>query len=117
MIKLLEGFPGWLLLLFGHILVAALGYIDYLTGDYSILIFYLVPIVIIAWFQGGRGAVLISLAAGLARLVSDYCSYYGTALMYWDSLMDMVFLLMAGLVIALLKRLLADDQSRITGNS
>lgn len=113
MLTLSDGFPKWLLLLFGYIVVAALGYIDYLTGDYSILIFYLVPIFVVAWYVGGRGAALVSLAAGLARIVSDYYSYSG-ALIYWDSLLDMGFLLMAGLLIALLKRLLVEEQSRTT---
>jgi hypothetical protein len=114
MLKRVEGFPGWLLLLSGHILVAVLGYIDYLTGDYSILVFYLVPIFIIAWLQGGRRAVFVSVAAGLARVLSDYYGYYDTPFMYWDSLLDMGFLLTAGLLIALLKRLLVEEQERIT---
>jgi hypothetical protein len=113
MFNLPQGFPGWLLLLFGHLIVAALGFIDYLTGDYAILVFYLVPIFIVAWFVGGRGALLISLFAGLARVLSDYLSYADTSFMYWDSLLDMSFLVMAGLLIALLKKLLVDEESRL----
>jgi hypothetical protein len=104
--------PAWLLMLSGLIAVALLGIIDYLTGDYSLLIFYAVPIAFEAWFLGRWGAIIISLTAGLARLVSDYYSYSGPHFKYWNSLQDMSFLLMVGLLIATLKKLLADEEKR-----
>ena len=99
-------------MLLGFVMVAGLGYLDYLTGDYSLLIFYAIPIALEAWFLGRWGAVIISLSAGLARLVSDYYSYSATGFRYWNSLQDMVFLLMVGLLIAMIKKLLAEDQKR-----
>jgi hypothetical protein len=108
----IEKLPAWLLMLAGLIAVVLLGIVDYLTGDYSLLIFYAVPIAFEAWFLGRWGAIVISLIAGLARLVSDYFSYSGTNFRYWNSLQDMAFLLMVGLLIATLKKLLADEQKR-----
>ena len=99
-------------MLLGFIMVAGLGYLDYLTGDYSLLIFYAIPIALEAWFLGRWGAVVISLSAGLARLVSDYYSYSATSFRYWNSLQDMAFLLMVGLLIAMIKKLLAEDQKK-----
>lgn len=101
--------PAWLLMLIGFIMVALLGYVDYLTGDYSLLIFYVIPITLEAWFLGYWGTVAISLSAGLARIVSDYYSYSGSSVRYWNSLQDMVFLLMVGLLIATVKKLLAAE--------
>jgi hypothetical protein len=109
----IEKLPAWLLMLIGFIMVAALGFVDYLTGDYSLLIFYAVPIALEAWFLGRGGAVLISLSAGLARFCSDYLSYGGTNFSYWNSLQDMAFLLMTGLLIAMVKQLLADDARKL----
>ena len=108
----IEKLPAWLLMLIGLGMVAFLGYLDYLTGDYSLLIFYAVPIALEAWFLGRGGAVVISLAAGVARLVSDFYSYSGSGFRYWNSLQDMVFLLMMGLLVATVKKLLADDDKR-----
>jgi len=107
-----EKLPPWLLMLAGFLAVALLGYLDYLTGDYSLLIFYAFPIAVEAWFLGRWGAIVISLSAGLARLVSDYFSYSGSSFRYWNSLQDMAFLLMVGLLIATLKKLLAEEEKR-----
>jgi len=106
----LKTLPAWLLMLIGFMMVTVLGYIDYLTGDYSLLIFYVIPITLGAWFLGYLGAVVISLSAGLARLVSDYFSYSGPSFKLWNSLQDMVFLIMVGLLIATVKRLLDKEQ-------
>ena len=107
--KALRKLPNWLVMVLAFALVALLGYVDYLTGDYSLLIFYAIPITVVAWLQGRGGAVVISLAAGVARLVSDYCSYAGSTFRYWNSLQDMAFLLLVGILIATVKRLLAED--------
>ena len=108
----IEKLPAWLLMLFGFAMVAVLGYLDYLTGDYSLLIFYAVPVALEAWFLGRWGAVAISVFAGLARFSSDYFCYAGGGFKYWNSLQDMAFLLMVGLLIAMVKRLLAEDDGK-----
>jgi purine-cytosine permease-like protein len=112
MLKRLERRPAWLLLLSAYLVVALLGYLDYLTGDYSILIFYAVPVSLVAWSVGCLGAVSISLAAGLARIVSDYYSYSASALRPWNSFQDMVFLLMVGVLVVWVKKLLGEEQKR-----
>ena len=104
-----EQLPAWLLMLVGLVMVAILGYLDFLTGDYSLLIFYAVPVALEAWFLGNWGAIFTSFSAGLARFISDYYSYAGSNLRYWNSLQDMAFLLMMGLLIATVKNLLAAD--------
>lgn len=105
----IEKLPAWLLMLIGLLLVLALGYVDYKTGDYSLLIFYAIPVALEAWFLGRGGAVAISLAAGLARLCSDYLSYTDGRFRYWNSLQDMAFLLMMGLLIAWIRKILEED--------
>ena len=111
--KALQRLPSWLLMLIGFVMVAVLGYIDYLTGDYSLLIFYALPVALEAWFLGRWGAVVICLGAGVARFISDYVSYAGTSLRYWNSVQDMIFLLVVGLLIATVKRLISEDQKNL----
>jgi hypothetical protein len=81
------------------------------TGDYSLLIFYAVPVAIEAWYVGRWGAVVTSAASGVARLISDNISYSASTVRYWNSLQDMIFLLMVGLLVVMLKKLMTDDQS------
>lgn len=102
--------PTWLILLTGLMAVVVIGFLDYLTGDYSMLIFYAIPVAFEAWFVGRWGAILISCASGLARLISDQISYSASGVRYWNSLQDMLFLLMIGLLVVLVKKLMAEDQ-------
>ena len=108
--KELQKLPTWLSLLIGFIIVAVLGFVDYLTGDYSILIFYAIPVALVAWCVSRWGAIVISVAAGIARLISDYMSYLGNNFKYWNSLQDMVFLLMLGLLISTMKEMIAAEK-------
>ena len=59
--------------------------------------------------QAASSCDTLSVAAGVARCVSDYYSYTGSAFRYWNSLQDMAFLLMMGLLIAQVRNLLAQD--------
>jgi hypothetical protein len=107
--KHIKQIPRWLFLGAGMTLVALVGYLDFLTGDYSILIFYMIPVGIEAWYLGNREGICTSLASGAARLVSDYFSYSHTSLRYWNSIQDMLFLLMVALLIAKIRKLLVVD--------
>jgi hypothetical protein len=108
--KRIERLPAWLLLLAGCLSVAILGYIDYLAGDYSMLIFYFLPVSLMAWTLGRSGTALISLASGVARFVSDYNSYSSASVKYWNSFQDTAFLMIVGILIAMIKKLLNDEQ-------
>jgi hypothetical protein len=103
-IKRLRRFPPYLLLLIALLLVTVIGYIDYLTGDYSILIFYLIPVAGIGWLVGEWGVGLVSVAAGVARYSSDYHSYSNSSVRYWNLFQDALFLLLFGLLVAYLGR-------------
>lgn len=108
--------PSFAWQLCGHLLVAVLGYADYLIGGCSILPFYLIPVLLVAWFVGCIGASLVSLSAGLARLLSECYGYYDSPLRYWNPLQDTIFLLLVGSVVALIRRLLRDEPSpAVTG--
>lgn len=111
--KAFRKLPRWLLMLAGLIMVALVGYVDYLTGDYSLLIFYAIPVALEAWFLGRWGALIICVAAGAARFTSDYFSYSGTGIRYWNSLQDMIFLLLVGMLIATVQELIAEDRTKL----
>jgi hypothetical protein len=101
--------PGWLLLVSGFLLVALIGYIDYVTGDYSILVFYLIPIALEAWYLGRWGGIAMAVASGIARIASDYTSYTNSSLMYWNSTEDMIFMLVVALLVPTVKNQLGRE--------
>ncbi|GFO54355.1 hypothetical protein GMSM_13620 [Geomonas sp. Red276] len=109
MLQRIDRMPAWLLMLAALVMVVGLGYIDFLTGDYSILIFYVIPIFMVAWGAGRWGAVAIAVASGIARVVSDYYSYSDSQFRYWNSLQDTAFLIMVGVLVALVKKLLSEE--------
>jgi uncharacterized protein DUF4118 len=107
---LLDTLPRWARLTIGLLLVAVIGYVDYLTEDYSILIFYLVPVSFVSWYNGRMSGVIIGLASGVARIVSDTNLYRNILQHSWNSLQDMVFLLIVGLLVSLLRQELGRDE-------
>ena len=110
-LKLIKAMPLWRLALIELLLVAAIGYVDYLTGDYSILIFYVIPVALAVWLHGEFGAVIISVTACCARYLSDYYSYPNSNVSYSNSISDLLFLLIVGLAISAIIRLMNDDTS------
>jgi len=69
-IKSIIEFPGKLpkptLTLFGLLMVLAIGGLDTITSyDISISVLYLLPIILIAWYEGGVPASLISIFSAI----------------------------------------------------
>jgi hypothetical protein len=107
--KAIRKLPRWLLILIGVLLSIVVGLLDYVTGDYSLLIFYAIPVVLEGWFVGRWGVAVVAVVAGLARFLSDYVSYSNSGIRYWNSLEDTVFLLFVGILVSTVKGLLADE--------
>ncbi|MCM0080442.1 hypothetical protein L4X63_02455 [Geomonas sp. Red32] len=96
----------------GLLAVAGIGVLDFLTGEYSLLIFYALPVGVVGWRLGRWGVVATSFASGVARWISDYLSHSGapvSAAGYWNLLQDVVFLLLFGLLLVLAKTLMSED--------
>jgi len=110
-LNMFERLPLWLSVLIEISLVVLIGYVDYLTGDYSILIFYSIPIGLAAWSLGDWGAITIASAAGYARYLSDINSYSSGKIRYWNSIEDMLFLLILGLLVSAIKRMLREERN------
>lgn len=102
--------PLWLAIIIQLLLIALIGYVDLLTGDYSILIFYAIPIGLAAWSQGDWGAVSMAGVSGYARYLSDVNSYSSGKVRYWNSMEDMLFLLILGLLVSAVKRLIDEEK-------
>ena len=108
--KFMDRQPKWLMMVIGLLLVAVIGYIDYLTGDYSLLIFYLFPISLVSWFVdfwwGGVTAVL----CGSSRFAADYSFVTNVRRLYWNTLEDTTFLVIVAFLIFFLRKSLKPDR-------
>ncbi|MDR3578673.1 MAG: ATP-binding protein [Oryzomonas sp.] len=108
MIKLetLEKTPKTLFLLMSAF-VLLLGYYDYITGwEMSFTIFYLIPILIAAWFIGGFAGGSIAVIGTLVGLVADIKSnipYSYGYVAYWNAITRCVMFLVIVRLIVVIK--------------
>lgn len=104
--KYLDTLPKLLLTLMGALMVVAVGVIDWMTGDYSILVFYTIPIFVVSWSAGRWYGISICIAAGCARFISDIPLHDFSIMNYWNAFIDTcLFLTMSLLVSQLRKKL------------
>ena len=86
-------------------LVAVIGWFDYVTGDFSLAVFYLVPVALAAWYAGRATGLFIGLLSAAAWLIGDLAlsRAYGHPLMpYWNAAM---LALIYGIIVQLLSAL------------
>lgn len=104
-------YPRLLVMPAALLLVLILGYVDYITGDYSMLIFYLIPIAVGGWYAGRTGGVVVAVASEGARIVSDSSTYaaYGSVRL-WNSIQEGVFLVVVALLVAVLRKVLCRSE-------
>jgi diguanylate cyclase (GGDEF)-like protein len=95
-------------LLFCSVFLLFLGWLDIITGDYSLIVFYLIPVSLAAWFVGKRSGLLFCMLALVVRVIADEESRTPfsphTALHYWNELIEFLFLLIMSLLFSALKR-------------
>jgi two-component sensor histidine kinase len=87
------------------VLVAVIGWFDYVTGNFSLALFYLVPVSLATWYAGRVSGWLIGLASAAAWLVADLApsNAYGHPLVpYWNAAMPA---LIYGIIVQLLSTL------------
>src|SRR6478735_344140 len=87
------------------VLVAVVGWFDYVAGDFSLALFYLAPVALATWYAGRVSGWLIALLSAVGWLVGDLAlsHLYGHALMpYWNAAM---LALIYGVVVQLLSAL------------
>ena len=90
------------------LLLIILGWLDYITGDYSLIIFYLIPVGMATWYTGKLSGVVFSVLSFLTRLLADAASIsfelHVSTMYYWNVFIEFVFLLIMSLLISALKK-------------
>jgi diguanylate cyclase (GGDEF)-like protein len=96
-------------------LLTLLGWIDYITGDYSLIVFYLVPVSIVAWFVNRPAGILFCFLSLAVRFIADESpssfSMQNTAMHYWNECVELMFLLIMSLLFSTLRQTLETEKS------
>ena len=106
--------PKPLFTLIGFLLVLAIGSLDSITSyDISVSALYLLPIMLIAWFEGGVPAALLSVFSAITWAMSDLVSghpYHHIAVPIWNATMVLGMFLIVAYSITALKKLLIKER-------
>jgi diguanylate cyclase (GGDEF)-like protein len=106
--------PKPFLTLIGFLLVLAIGSLDSITSyDISVSALYLLPIMLIAWFEGGVPAALLSFFGAIIWATSDLLSghpYHHITVPIWNATMVLGMFLIVAYAITALKKLLKKDR-------
>jgi diguanylate cyclase (GGDEF)-like protein len=96
------------------LLVALLGVLDYLNGpDFSLLIFYAVPVFVAAWYKGRRAGLLMCAASGLAWFAGAYATsahFSSPFVAYWNAAVRFGFIVLLTHIVAAFKTSLAHER-------
>lgn len=109
-VKFMDRQSKCLMMVVALLLVAVIGYIDYLTGDYSLLIFYLFPISLLSWFVGCWWGAVTAVLCGAARFAADYSYVTNVRRLYWNTLEDTTFLIIVAFLIFFLRKALKPER-------
>ncbi|MBT1071513.1 GGDEF domain-containing protein [Pelotalea chapellei] len=96
----------------GILAVAAADYL--IHPEYSLSLFYLLPVVLVAWFGGRTTGMLFSLFAALAWLVAGLLekTYHDYPIaLYWNDLMELSFFLIVSFTLSALKNALEQEKN------
>jgi diguanylate cyclase (GGDEF)-like protein len=98
-----------------------LGVIDHYTGDYSLIIFYVIPVSLMAWFVTRTSGILFCLLSLATRFISDISIsselFNRTELHYWNIFIEFLFLLIMSLLFSALRKNLDLEKTRARTDS
>lgn len=101
---------GW-----GVLGILAVAATDYLTDpQYSLSLFYLFPVILVAWFGGRKAGIYFSLFAALAWLIAELLgkTYHDHPVaLYWNDFMELSFFLIVSFILSALKTALEHEKS------
>lgn len=113
-LEFFEKLPKPVLTYFAFLLVLVIGYLDFITGyDVSVMLLYLFPVILVAWFEGGVPATLISIFSAITWAVAGLASghvYSHIGIEVWNAIMVLALLLIVAYFIIFIKKLLIRER-------
>jgi diguanylate cyclase (GGDEF)-like protein len=119
--KTIKAVTGWLEALDRRIfcgcllvIVAILGYLDYLSGfEFAFSLFYVFPVALAAWFIGRNSGLVLSGISAIAWFVSNDMAgqtYSKISIGYWNTFIRLCFFIIITLLIASMKKALERER-------
>jgi diguanylate cyclase (GGDEF)-like protein len=109
-----EKLPKPLLTFIGFLLVLAIGSLDTVTSyDISVSLLYLFPVILVAWYEGGLTATIISIFSAVIWSASDLASghiYSNFAVPLWNAVMVLSIFLIVAYSITIIRKLLLKER-------
>jgi len=100
---------------FNILTLLLLGWLDMVTGDYSLIVFYLIPVSLAAWFISKSFGVLFCFLAVAVRIVVEESTtsfdFSHSTLHYWNELVEFLFLLIMSVLFSALKTNLQNEKT------
>jgi glucose-6-phosphate-specific signal transduction histidine kinase len=115
LIDILTKLPRYIIIVLALFLCVLVGVADAISGPvYSLVPFYLIPVVLAAWFVGRNAGYLLSCISSLAWLVAEMVgrhNYKFDIAMYWNDLMELMLFLLTSVVVSALKGALEREKT------
>ena len=104
------------------LVLSFLGYIDYKSGDYSLIVFYLVPVSLVAWFVSRPAGLAFCVLTLLTRFAADQSSslfvlHRSASLHYWNMVIEFLFLLIMSVLFSTLRSTLEKEKTLASTDS
>ena len=89
-------------------LLVLLGELDFVTGDYSFTLFYLIPIFLAAWFLGNLAGITVCIGSIISGLFANpnrfvLRPYSNPTYYYWDLFLEFIYLILMSSMFSSLK--------------
>lgn len=102
-------------LCWGTLGILAVATADYLTNpEYSLSLFYLFPVILVAWFGGRTTSIFFSVFAALAWLIAELLGktyHEHPVALYWNDFMELSFFLIVSFILSALKNALEQEKN------
>ena len=86
--------------------ILGLGYIDYITSDYSLILFYILVAVAATWYLNIRHGISSSILSVILQAISDYNDHHDEvfqAVYYWNWGNSLVIMIVICLFVHIIK--------------
>jgi diguanylate cyclase (GGDEF)-like protein len=112
--KFLRSLPRWLIVILAVAILAIIGFFDFITGEeIGFSIFYVIPVMLIAWYLGRVAGIVASFAAAATWYVADVGTghiYTSGAIPIWNAVVRLAFFLLIAFLLYIVKSILEQEQ-------
>ena len=84
-----------------------IGYIDYLTSDYSMVLFYILYVAGLSWYLNASFGIVGAVMATIVAAMSDYFDHHDSVfqpMYYWNWFSSLAIFIMICVAVTLIKK-------------